>query len=77
MTNNIENNRMITGELSAQTADLTPRVYTADEVATLLSVSKSTAYREIRKLNEELSAKGFMTLPGRISRRFFDEKSYR
>lgn len=77
MMNNYGNNTMKNGELTAQADDLAPRVYTADEVATLLSVSKSTAYREIRKLNVELSAKGFITLPGRISRRFFDEKSYR
>lgn len=49
---------------------------TAKEVAELLGISKSKAYAIIRELNEELSAKGFITVAGRVSRKFFEEKFY-
>ena len=50
--------------------------YTAEEVAGILGVSLSTAYREIRRLNEEPSAQGYLIVPGKISKRYFSEKSY-
>lgn len=49
---------------------------TAQEVAELLGISKSKAYTIVRELNEELSAKGFITVAGRVSRKFFEEKFY-
>ena len=49
---------------------------TAQEISDVLGVSKSKAYSIIRKLNEELSAKGFITVAGRVSRKFFEEKFY-
>ena len=49
---------------------------TAHEVAELLGISKSKAYIIIRELNEELFAKGFITVAGRVSRKFFEEKFY-
>ncbi len=49
---------------------------TAKEVAELLGISKSKAYAIIRGLNAELSAKGFITVAGRVSRKFFEEKFY-
>lgn len=49
---------------------------TVKEVAELLGISKSKAYAIIRELNEELSAKGFITVAGRVSRKFFEEKFY-
>lgn len=48
----------------------------ANDVAKLLYVSKSTAYREIRKLNELLKAQGYLVVSGRVPRRFFEEKYY-
>ena len=42
-----------------------------DEVAQELGVSKSYAYKLIRKLNKELKATGCITIPGRIDRKFF------
>ena len=38
----------------------------AEEVAQELSVSKPYAYKLIRQLNEELKAKGFITITGRV-----------
>ena len=50
--------------------------YTAEEIANILSVSKPTAYRIIRELNAELHARGFITVAGRIPRKYFEEKFY-
>lgn len=49
---------------------------TAQEVAELIGISKSKAYTIVRELNEELSAKGFITVAGKVSRKFFEEKFY-
>lgn len=43
----------------------------ADEVAEELDVSKAYAYMIIRQLNDELRAKGFITVAGRVSRQYF------
>lgn len=48
----------------------------AQEVADMLGISKSKAYRIVRELNEELETKGFITVAGRVSRKFFEEKFY-
>ena len=48
----------------------------ADEVAEELDVSKAYAYKIIRQLNDELSAKGFITVAGRVSRQYFSERIY-
>lgn len=45
-----------------------------NEVAVELGVSKSYAYKVVQKLNEELKAKGFITVAGRINKRYFMEK---
>ena len=48
----------------------------ADEVAEELDVSKADAYNIIRQRNDELSAKGFITVAGRVSRQYFSERIY-
>ena len=48
----------------------------AEEVAGALGISKPYAYKLVREMNEELKQKGFLTIPGRVSRRFFEEKFY-
>lgn len=48
----------------------------ADEVAEELGISKPYAYKLIRKLNEELKEKGFITIAGRINRQYFNERLY-
>lgn len=47
-----------------------------DEVAKELDVSKPYAYKLIRQLNEELKAKGFLTIAGRVNRQYFNERFY-
>ncbi len=46
-----------------------------DEVAELLGVSKSYAYKIVQKLNAELDAKGFLTISGRVNKKSFLEKA--
>ena len=48
----------------------------ANEIAEDLDVSLPYAYRLIREMNAELKAKGFMTVSGRVSRQFYEEKFY-
>ena len=48
----------------------------ADEVAKELDVSKPYAYKIIRQLNDELKAKGFITIAGRVNRQYFNERLY-
>ena len=52
------------------------RFIRADDVAQELNVSKPYAYKLIRKLNEELKAKGFITIAGRVNRQYFNERLY-
>ena len=49
---------------------------TVAEIREVLEISESKAYRIIRTLNEELAKKGFMVIPGRISRQYFNERFY-
>ena len=46
---------------------------TAGEVAQDLGISKPFAYKLVRQMNEELEAKGFITIAGRVR----DRKSTR
>ena len=45
-----------------------------DDVAQELGVSKSYAYKIVRKLNAELKEMGYLTVAGRISKHYFLEK---
>ncbi|MFI3255000.1 MAG: DNA-binding protein [Eubacteriales bacterium] len=49
---------------------------TSAEVAEELGVSKSQAYKVVRKLNEELESRGFLVVAGKVSRQFFEERFY-
>lgn len=48
----------------------------ATDVAQLLQVSETTAYRIIKKLNDELKEQGKIVIAGKISRKYFEEKVY-
>ncbi|MBC1397330.1 LysR family transcriptional regulator [Listeria fleischmannii] len=45
-------------------------------VAKELGVSYSFACKLIRKLNKELTEKGFIMIAGRVSRKYYEEKLY-
>lgn len=53
-----------------------PKFLSAEKVSKLLGVSATSAYRIIKKLNKELEGQGKITIPGKISKRYFDEKTY-
>lgn len=48
----------------------------AKEVAELLGVSMSKGYKIIKSLNDELKKNGYITLAGKVSRTYFNEKWY-
>lgn len=45
-------------------------------VADDFGVSESMAYRIIRQLNKELKEKGYITVAGRVSRKYYQERTY-
>ena len=49
---------------------------TVSEIKKVLEVSESKAYRIAHTLNRELEEKGFMIIPGRVSRQYFNERFY-
>ncbi len=49
---------------------------TANDVSEYMGISVPTAYKIIRKLNDELKAKGFITVAGKINRGYFERKAF-
>ena len=47
-----------------------------NEVAEELDISKLCAYKLVQRLNGELKQKNFITIAGRISRQYFQERVY-
>ena len=45
-----------------------------DDVAEELGISKSYAYKIVRKLNDELEQKGIITISGRVNNKYFTER---
>ena len=52
------------------------RFIRAEEVAAELDVSNELVGVGLRQLNEELKAKGFLTIAGRVNRQYFNERFY-
>lgn len=50
--------------------------YTALEIADLLGISRGHAYKIVKQLNTELANKGYITIAGRIPKKFFAEHYY-
>lgn len=48
----------------------------AEEVAEVMEISVPYAYKIIRKLNQELSDKGYITVTDRVNREYFNERVY-
>ena len=44
------------------------------DITELLGVSVSKAYKIIHTLNEELEKKGYITVRGKVSRKYFEER---
>ena len=47
-----------------------------EEVDGERGISKRYAYKLVREMDDELKQKGFLTIPGRVSRNYFEEKFY-
>ena len=50
--------------------------YSAAEIAQMLGVSMGKAYKILREMNQELAAKGYLTIAGKIPVEYFNEKWY-
>ncbi|MDD6401437.1 MAG: transcriptional regulator [Lachnospiraceae bacterium] len=50
--------------------------YTSSDVMSILGVGESKAYKVIKLMNDELKRKGFITVRGRVSRKYFEERVY-
>ena len=49
---------------------------TAMEIANIIGVSRSTGYKIVSILNSELKDKGYIIIPGRVSKKYFRERFY-
>lgn len=56
--------------------DRVKQILNVHDVMAILEVSESKAYNIIRQLNKELAEKHYITIPGKISRVYFEEKCY-
>lgn len=52
------------------------KFYRVEDIMKILSVKESKAYQIIQKLNKELEGKGKITIAGRVSAKYFDERFY-
>ncbi len=55
---------------------VTKKLLSATDICEILGVSRSTAYRIIKRLNDQLEKKGKITVSGKISARYFYENVY-
>lgn len=52
------------------------RFLNVNDVAECMDISIPMAYKIIRKLNDELVAKGYIVVSGKVSRSYFEQKIY-
>ncbi|MDQ0149367.1 transcriptional regulator [Eubacterium multiforme] len=52
------------------------RYYFVKDVMKMLEVKETKAYAIIRELNEEPNKNGYITVAGRVSKRYFDKRYY-
>ena len=52
------------------------RFLTASDIACFMGISVPTAYKIIRKLNDELKSNSYITIAGKVSKSFFEKKIY-
>lgn len=48
----------------------------AEDIASIMEVSKGHAYKIIKRLNDELASKGFIVVAGKVPRKYFEERCY-
>ena len=54
---------------------MSKQYFNAAEVAEIMDCSESYGYTVIKKLNEELKSKGYITRNGRVPRKYFYERA--
>ncbi len=47
-----------------------------EEIMEVLGVSRTTAYKFIAQLNNELESRNFIVVNGKVSRKYFNERFY-
>ena len=47
-----------------------------NDIMELTKMSEAYAYKLIKTLNEELDKQGFITIRGRVSKKYFEERVY-
>lgn len=50
--------------------------YSVEEIKEILGVSTSMAYKVIKKMNDDLTKKGYLTISGKVPRRYFEKQWY-
>ena len=55
---------------------MSKQIMNARDIMDEFEVSRAQAYRIIKLLNEELAEKGYLTITGKVSRKFVLEKFY-
>lgn len=55
---------------------MSKQILNVRDVMEALEVSESKGYSIIKQLNAELAAKGYITIPGKVRRAYFEEKLY-
>ncbi|MDO4764713.1 MAG: transcriptional regulator [Eubacteriales bacterium] len=50
------------------------KFYAVTDIMQVLNIKEAKAYQIIRTLNKELKAKGKITVQGRVSRKYFEER---
>ena len=50
--------------------------YTCKDVMDVMGVGESKAYKIIKCLNQELNSKGYITVSGKVSSKYFEERVY-
>lgn len=56
--------------------NITSQFYDVNDVSKMLGISKSKSYQILRELASQMKAQGFITVAGKISKNYFDEKVF-
>lgn len=56
--------------------DCKSRMMGVEEVSEMLGTSKGYAYKIIKTLNAERESQGFMTIPGKVVRDYFEKRIF-
>lgn len=55
---------------------MTDQMIGAEEVSHATGMSKAYSYKLIHRLNGELSERGYLTIPGKVSRTYFESRLF-